>query len=188
MKAMFEANETAHKLGKPVTLDPVLVGATRMHRKLIEDLLLSGKPTIVRGNLSELRFCRPRMGRQRCRFESRLKLPEEIVRTASRKIGSIVVGTGKIDYVSDGERIVSIANGHPFMTRVTGMGCVSTAIIAAFLSVQPVALFAAVHAMAFTDIAGELAVEHSQTEGAGTFRVSFIDSFDKLGPQYIEAN
>jgi len=45
----------------------------------------------------------------------------------------------------------------------------------------------AVHAMAFADIAGELAAEHSRTEGAGTFRVSFLDSFDKVGPQYMEA-
>jgi hydroxyethylthiazole kinase len=73
------------------------------------------------------------------------------------------------------------------MTRVTGMGCVATSIIAAFLPVQPIALVAAVHAMAFTDIAGELAAEHSTMQGAGTFRLSFLDSFDQLEPQYMEA-
>lgn len=188
IKAMFEANKTAHQLGRPVALDPVAVGATRLRRKLIEELLLSGTLTIVRGNLSEISVLAG-LEWDGKGVDSRLdlKLPEEIVRSASRKIGSVVVGTGKVDYVSDGERIISIANGHPFMTRVTGMGCVSTSIIAAFLSVQPVALVAAVHAMTFIDLAGELAVEHSQTEGAGTFRVSFLDSFDKLGPQYMEA-
>ena len=132
--AMFEANKTAHKLGRPVALDPVAVGATRLRRKLIEDLLSSGTPTIVRGNLAEIfRACRPGMGRQRCRLEPRSRAswrnrscgcPEDRFRRCRYR---------KIDYASDGKQIISIANGHPFMTRVTGMGCVATSIIAAFL-------------------------------------------------------
>ena len=186
--AMFEANKTARKLGRPVALDPVAVGATRLRRKLIEDLLSSGTPTIVRGNLAEISvFAGLEWAGKGVDSSFDPGLPGEIVRAAAQKIGSVVVGTGKIDYASDGKRIISIASGHPFMTRVTGMGCVATSIIAAFLPVQPIALVAAVHAMAFTDIAGELAAEHSRTEGAGTFRVSFLDSFDKLGPRYLEA-
>ena len=188
IEAMFEANKTAHKLGKPVALDPVAVGATQLRRKLIEDLLLSGTPTIVRGNLAEISVLAGlEWGGKGVDSSLDLELPGEIVRKAAQKIGSVVVGTGKIDYASDGKRLISIANGHPFMTRITGMGCVATSIIAAFLPVQPIVLIAAVHAMAFTDIAGELGAEHSRTEGAGTFRVSFLDSFDELGPQYMEA-
>ena len=77
-------------------------------------------------------------------------------------------------------RLFSIANGHPLMTRVTGMGCVATSIVAAFLAVQPIPLVAAVHAMALIGIAGEWAAERAQTEGSGTFRVKFLDSFDRL--------
>ena len=188
IEAMFEANKTAHKLGKPVALDPVAVGATQLRRKLIEDLLLSGTPTIVRGNLAEISVLAGlEWGGKGVDSSLDLELPGEIVRKAAQKIGSVVVGTGKIDYASDGKRLISIANGHPFMTRITGMGCVATSIIAAFLPVQPIVLIAAVHAMAFTDIAGELGAEHSRTEGAGTFRVSFLDSFDELGAQYMEA-
>jgi hydroxyethylthiazole kinase len=185
---MIEANKAAHQLGKPVVLDPVAVGATRLRRKLIEDLLLSGIPTIVRGNLAEISVLAGlEWGGKGVDAAADLNFPGEIVRAAAQKIGSVVVGTGKIDYVSDGKRLISIANGHPFMTRVTGMGCVATSIVAAFLPVQPIVLVAAVHAMAFTGLAGELAAEHPGTQGAGTFRVSFLDSFDKMGPQYMEA-
>ena len=59
--AMFEANKTAHKLGRPVTLDPVAVGATRLRRKLIEDLLLcdeifkiQGRDTLLPHALAQL--------------------------------------------------------------------------------------------------------------------------------------
>ena len=186
--AMLKANSTARALGKPVTLDPVAIGATNLRRKLIEDLLRSGTPTIIRGNLAEISvFAGMEWGGKGVDAGVDLKDPGEIVRKAARKIGCGVVGTGKTDYASDGERIFSIANGHSLMTRVTGMGCVATSIVAAFLAVQPIPLAAAVHAMAFIGLAGEWAAEQARTEGAGTFRVKFLDSFDRLEPGNFES-
>jgi hydroxyethylthiazole kinase len=181
IEAMLKAIKTARELGKPVALDPVAVGATKLRRRLIEDLLRSGVPTIVRGNLAEISVLAGlEWGGKGVDSGADLEDPGEIVRKAARKIGCGVVGSGKTDYVSDGDRLFSIANGHPLMTRVTGMGCVATSIVAAFLAVQPISLVAAVHAMAFIGIAGEWAAERSQTEGTGTFRVKFLDSFDRL--------
>jgi hydroxyethylthiazole kinase len=179
--AMLKAISTAQGLGKPVALDPVAIGATNLRRKLIEDLLQSGTPTIVRGNLAEISaFAGMAWGGKGVDAGVDLQDPGEIVRKAAQKIGCGVVGTGKTDYASDGERIFSIANGHSLMTRITGMGCVATSLVAAFLAVQPIPLVAAVHAMAFIGIAGEWAAEQARTEGAGTFRVKFLDSFDRL--------
>ena len=186
--AMLKAISTARGLGKPVALDPVAIGATNLRRKLVEDLLRSGTPTIVRGNLAEISvFAGMGWGGKGVDAGVDLKDPGEIVRKAARKIGCGVVGTGKTDYASDGERIFSIANGHSLMTRVTGMGCVATSIVAAFLAVQPIPLAAAVHAMAFIGLAGEWAAEQARTEGAGTFRVKFLDSFDRLEPGNFES-
>ena len=39
--------------------------------------------------------------------------------------------TGAIDLVTDGTRLVAIANGHPLMARVTAMGCAGSALVAA---------------------------------------------------------
>jgi hydroxyethylthiazole kinase len=179
--AMLKAISTARGLRKPVALDPVAIGATNLRRKLVEDLLQSGTPTIVRGNLAEISvFAGMEWGGKGVDAGVDLQDPGEIVRKAARKIGCGVVGTGKTDYASDGERIFSIANGHSLMTRVTGMGCVATSLVAAFLAVQPIPLVAAVHAMAFIGIAGEWAAEQARTEGVGTFRVKFLDSFDRL--------
>src|SRR6202011_6010655 len=181
VEAMLKAIRTARELGQPVVLDPVAVGATKLRRTLVEDLLRSGTPTIVRGNLAEISvFAGMEWGGKGVDSGVDLQDPGEIVRTAARKLGCSVVGTGKTDYASDGVRLFSIANGHPLMTRVTGMGCVATSIVAAFLAVQPIPLLAAVHAMAFIGIAGDWAAESARTEGAGTFRVKFLDSFDKL--------
>lgn len=53
---------------------------------------------------------------------------------------STVAITGAVDYVTDGRRAVAIENGHPLMARVTGLGCSATAVIGAFLAVEPDAL------------------------------------------------
>jgi hydroxyethylthiazole kinase len=187
-QAMVKAIETARKLGKPVALDPVAVGATKLRRTLIEDLLGAGTPTIVRGNLAEISvLAGMAWGGKGVDSGVDLQDPGEIVRKAAQKLGSSVVGTGKIDYASDGTQLFSIANGHPLMTRVTGMGCVATSIVAAFLAVQLVPLIAAVHAIALIGIAGEWAAGRALTEGSGTFRVKFLDSFDKLSANDLEA-
>ena len=181
MEAMRTAIRAARELGRPVALDPVAIGATKLRRTLIEQLLQTGVPTIVRGNLAEISVLAGReWGGKGVDSSVELQEPGEIVRKAARQIGCGVVGTGKIDYASDGERVFSIANGHSMMTRVTGMGCVATSIVAAFLAVQPIPLVAAIHAMAFIGVAGEWAAKRAQTEGTGTFRVKFLDSFERL--------
>jgi hydroxyethylthiazole kinase len=181
IEAMLKAIRTAAELGKPIALDPVAVGATKLRRTLVEDLLRSGTPTIIRGNLAEISVLAG-MEWEGKGVDSSAETEEagEIVRRAARHLGCGVVGTGRIDYASDGEQLFSIANGHPLMTRVTGMGCVATSIIAAFLAVQSITLVAAVHAMAFVGVAGEWAAERSQNEGTGTFRTKFLDSFARL--------
>ena len=187
-EAMIKAIGTARKLDKPVALDPVAVGATRLRRALIEDLLSAGTPTVVRGNLAEISvFAGMEWGGKGVDSGADLQDPGEIVRKAAQKLGCSVVGTGKTDYASDGVSLFSIANGHPLMTRVTGMGCVATSIVAAFLAVQPVPLIAAVHAIALVGIAGEWTAELALTEGTGTFRVKFLDSFDRLDAKAVEA-
>jgi hydroxyethylthiazole kinase len=97
-----------------------------------------------------------------------------------------VVASGAIDYMSDGTSVIALENGHPLMARTTGSGCVATAVIAAFLTVSPSPFSAAISAMAVMDIAGELAAEHSRTEGPGSFRVRFLDMFDKLEPECLQ--
>jgi len=60
-------------------------------------------------------------------------------------------------------------------------------VIAAFLPVNPNPLAAAISAIIVTDIVEELAAEHSRSEGPGSFRIRFIDTFDRLEPEHLEA-
>jgi hydroxyethylthiazole kinase len=71
-----------------------------------------------------------------------------------------------------------VANGHPMMTRVTGMGCTASAITGAFSAVTPSAFEAGVAAMTIMGIAGEIAAEKSP--GPGSLQVNFLDALYSL--------
>ena len=51
---MQKAAAKARELGKPWVLDPVGAGATSLRTKTATDLVLSYKPTVIRGNPSEI--------------------------------------------------------------------------------------------------------------------------------------
>ena len=52
--SMHKAAAEADELGKAWVLDPVGVGATNLRTKTATDLVISHKPTVIRGNASEI--------------------------------------------------------------------------------------------------------------------------------------
>ncbi len=91
---------------------------------------------------------------------------------------SVVGLTGVTDIVSDGERSLEIANGHPLMNAVTAMGCAASALVAACLGVEKDAFAATASGLLAFSVAGEVAAEMSK--GPGSFAVAFIDALANL--------
>ncbi len=71
-------------------------------------------------------------------------------------------------------RLAAIANGHPLMARVTAMGCAGSALVAAFLAVEPDAWTATAAALLALGVAGEVAA--ARARGPGSFAVEIIDA------------
>lgn len=57
--AMFNAGQTAKKLGHTVVLDPVGAGASPLRTETALELLKKIKPDIIRGNISEIKTLAP---------------------------------------------------------------------------------------------------------------------------------
>jgi thiamine-phosphate diphosphorylase/hydroxyethylthiazole kinase len=94
--------------------------------------------------------------------------------------------TGKVDYVSDGYRTFAIHNGHEYLGRITGSGCMATTAIGCFLAAIPEdPLMAAVAGLVVMGIAGEQAVARSDVNGPGTFRAALIDELFNLSTEKI---
>lgn len=159
---------------KPWVLDPVGAGATSLRTRISREFL-GTSPTVVRGNASEiLALATEESGATRgvdSTYGSGAAL--ETARELAKLHGCVVTVSGAVDYVTDGTRMLGVQNGHPMMTRVTGLGCTASALIAAFLVVQPDPLLAAAQAMAVLGIAGEIAAERSP--GPGSLQMHLLD-------------
>jgi hydroxyethylthiazole kinase len=51
--------------------------------------------------------------------------------------GAVIALAGETDLVVDGLQSICIANGHPWMSMVTAMGCAGASLVAACLAVEP---------------------------------------------------
>src|SRR6186997_344159 len=180
VEAMLLAGKAANEHGIPVVLDPVGAGATRYRTETARRLLDEVKIAVLRANPGEVATL---VG-----VEAEVRGVESIgagsesaalARTAARNLGLVAAVTGPVDHVSDGERVLAVANGHELLAAVTGTGCMSSAITGCFLAVgRDRPLEAAASALAAFGIAGEDAARDAQ--GPGSFHVGLYDALAGL--------
>ncbi len=179
IEAMQLAAAAARARGIPIVLDPVGAGATRFRTASALNLLQSFRPSIVRGNASEIRAL-TLAERVTKGVDSRHDSADAL--DAARELhdvyGVVVSISGPVDIIVGGPRVLRVSNGHPLMPRVTGLGCTATALTAAFAAVNPSLPAAAAHAMAVMGIAGEMAAEGAA--GPASLEVRFIDALYAL--------
>ncbi|HSU05715.1 MAG TPA: hydroxyethylthiazole kinase, partial [Acetobacteraceae bacterium] len=142
----------AVEAGTPWVLDPVAVGAIGYRTGLAHEVI-TRRPTAIRGNPSEvLALAGQSGGGKGVDTRSGPEAALEAARKLALRVRTTVAVTGATDYVTDGTRMVTVTNGHPMMTRVTGLGCTATAILGACVAVEPDAVTAAAHALAIIGV------------------------------------
>ncbi len=185
VEAMIIAGRRANEMEIPVILDPVGSGATAYRTDTARRILSQIKVAVVRGNASEvISLTNSDSGTKGVEAVHGVN---EAAKTAVRLAGelsSTVVITGEEDLVTDGTRTYRVSNGHPLMGRITGAGCTATALIGAFHAVDRDPVEAAVTALAFFGIAGEIAA--SQSLGPGTFQAALLDALYTLTPSEVQ--
>lgn len=179
INAMHLALKQANSMNKPTVLDPVGAGATPYRSRAAADLLKTGSFSAIRGNASEI------MSLESSAYQTKgvdsIYTSENAIKSAqnlNKKSGSVVCVSGAIDYVITSDQIIKIMNGHPLMGRVTGMGCIATALIGAFIGVEENTSLAVSGAMALMSVAGELAVVRS--DGPGSLQMNFLDKLHNI--------
>jgi hydroxyethylthiazole kinase len=181
ISAMQVALQAARARGIPVVLDPVGAGATPYRNAALAELIRAGAPGILRGNASEIMSVAGLAAATRG-VDSAASTADasDAAAALARQLGAVVCVSGADDLIVDaaGRRAV-LSNGHPWMTRVTGVGCSASALVGAFAAVQPDPWRATVAAMAVLGVVGELAVERVQAAGAGVGRLQ-IELLDGL--------
>lgn len=178
--AMEVAMVRAKKLGVPIVYDPVGAGATSYRNQVNARLLQAAAPDVIRGNGSEIMALAQSGGIKTKGVDSTASSDSAInaARMLSEQLGSVVVISGKTDYIVSGGCTLENKFGTPLMTAVTGMGCTATAICGAFTAVERDFARAAQAAMELMGRAGEAAL--AKTNSPASFQIAFIDSLYEL--------
>jgi hydroxyethylthiazole kinase len=176
--AMREAATAAHASGVPWVLDPVAVGFLPVRTPLAADLLAL-RPTIVRGNASEvLALAGGGRGGRGVDASDHVEAATEAAHQLANRTGAVVAVSGAVDHLTDGHRLVRVGTGTALLTRVTGGGCALGAVMAAFAALTEDALLAATAATSVYTIAAQTAAVAAPAPGS--FAVALLDALATL--------
>ncbi len=185
--SMITAARAANKRGIPIILDPVGAGATALRTEAVRKIMEAAAISVLRGNASEVLS----LGSENVTtkgVDASVGVTDEVVAAAGQialEKKCIVAISGEQDCITDGKRMFRVSNGHPLMTKVTGIGCGLSAVCGAFCAVSGGALLeATAAALGYYGLCGDLAARIS--DKPGSFAIAFIDSLYCTGADQIQ--
>lgn len=173
-ESMLKAARKAQELQKPWVLDPVGAGLSVFRNETLEQLI-AYRPTVIRGNASEIMALHQFSMNSGKGVDSTNTSDQALdaAKALTAATGSIVCISGEVDYIVTEPLIIAVKNGHPMMTKVTGLGCSSSAVIGGFLGLNSDPFTEAVSGVALFSLAGELAFK--QAKGPGSLQMELYD-------------
>lgn len=180
-RACLLRGREARRLGQPVVLDPVGVGASPWRLERVEALLAAFTPSLLRVNLGEAQALLGLKSQERgvdSPAAGTLSRRADLAVSLARKTGSAVLLSGPEDVASDGAALFQISGGSPRMAQITGTGCMLSVLCGVFAAVERDVLAAAVAAAAFWKVCSRRAEELAQ--GPGSFHAALLDAAGTL--------
>jgi hydroxyethylthiazole kinase len=187
VNSMIKAGKRANELNIPVILDPVGVGATTLRTETTKKLLEEIKFSIIRGNMSEIKIITG--------INVEIKGVDsvaddegavEVAKKLSKITGAVVAITGVRDVIAKGDEFCQLDNGHEMLSRVTGTGCMTTALIGGYAGAIKDNFIAAIAGIMTMGLAGEKAnALLKDDEGIGSFRVKLFDGIYNMTPEAL---
>ncbi len=191
IEAMKVAGARAGELGHAIVLDPVGAGASALRTKTAADLLDTLPVALVRGNMSEIKS----LAGKACATQGVDVNPadaladEQGISSAAAfacdfaaRANCVVAITGPIDIIADANSAFAVRNGSPMQGRITGSGCMLSAISGAYMAcAKDDALAAATAAVVHMGVAGQAAqARMGQGDGTGSFHTYLMDALSTL--------
>lgn len=189
--AMRIAGAAAGAANVPVVFDPVGVGATPYRNQVASSIVHDIPVKVLRGNAGELSVFLG-LGGKVNGVDSVMAnddLPV-VMKDYAKQHQMVVIATGEVDTITDGECIWRLSNGHPLLAAITGSGCMLTAILGAFIGVVPKGselrtyAHACIAAVTCYNVAAQLAAETSA--GPGTFQTNLFDALYHLNKDVVQ--
>lgn len=205
IESMKISAKTANETDTPIILDPVGVGVTGLRNRTTLDLIENYDITAIRGNISEIKAIAKLTGVldesntakgvdvniNDIITEENLKENGNLICKLAKKLNTVILASGPLDILSDGETTVVIDNGDDMMPLITGSGCMLSSIVGSCIGGSNPFEGSLVAILAM-NIAGEKARAKvdANDEGTGSFRAYLIDYLYKTDSETLmnEAN
>lgn len=188
--AMISAGKKSNEIGIPVIMDPVGVGGSPLRRETFQRMSELIHFSVIRGNASEIKYIATGIANgTSVDAEKEDEITEENVskfvtmaKMVAKQLHCVIAISGKIDIIADQNTAFVIKNGDAIMSRVTGTGCMLTALMAAVCGGnKDQILDATTAAVLIMNTSGEIAVQKTNLENGGTmtFRTYLLDNISK---------
>ncbi len=197
--AMRAAGARAAELGHPIVLDPVGAGASALRTKTAAELLDSLPISIVRGNMSEIKALAGQASATQgvdvnpldaLTSDGGVASAVDFACDFASKAGCVVAITGPIDIIADAKSAYAVYNGTPLQGRITGSGCMLSAITGAYAACAgDDMLMAAVASVVHMGASGQAAQKRmGQGDGTGSFHRYLMDALSLLDSEGAQAS
>ncbi|WOF17101.1 hydroxyethylthiazole kinase [Methanoplanus sp. FWC-SCC4] len=187
IKSMLVAGRRANELEIPVILDPVGAGATKLRTESTLYLLSELDISVLKGNAGEIGVLAGSKGKVRgVDSESIDGDAADIAVECAENFETIVVMSGATDIVTDGNRTLTVENGHEMMGKLSGTGCMAASVLGSFAGVSEDYMLSSASALAAFGLAGEKA--GMCANGPYSFRTALFDQLYSLKPVELKVD
>ena len=170
------SGKSANANNIPIILDPVGVGATDFRLEHLKKLIHEVQPSIIKGNLAELKTLSGISLKINGLIDSVDKEDASTLDTLkelSKRLNCVIALTGKEDLITDGKRVCRIKRGTDMFTFISGAGCITSSVMGAFAAVEKDMFIVAVCALYTMAICGEKSAKVSN--GPGDFYPNLLN-------------
>ena len=180
MQAMEIVAQTAQRLGKIWVLDPVGYGPILKWRSDMTDQLLEYKPTVIRGNASEIGALAG--AHMQSKGVDSTASSASVYRQAQSLFqhAECIAISGESDFILSKElnAVIQVNGGSYLQPKITASGCALGALTAAYCAVSGTITAGTMAAHIHFAIAGKKAYERANT--VGSFNAAFLDEIYSL--------
>lgn len=177
-ESMIQLAKIAGKYSKPLLLDPVGAGASKLRTEVSKKILETGNVSVVKGNAGEMMAL--------AGFEGLVKGVDSLVDEAfepleklSEEYNVIAVATGRVDCIAGSNRLATVEGGSELFRYTTGTGCMLGSVLASFMAINVDNFRSALEGSLVFKRAGEVA-ETKSGRNPATFRLELINALHNI--------